>query len=772
MISQEKVSRVAFGLFEADLHTGELWKAGYKIKLPRQPFRVLVALLTRPGTLVTREELHAEIWGVNTNVDFDQAIAAAVNKIREALGDSAENPVFIQTLTKRGYRFIAPVTVMPPNPSAQESAAPGSELATSPAKNEGEDASRSEKHHNHPGPSSSLRVSATVGIQTQSLSPVAILENDALSAKERGFRVSMGPQVAWWSRAKFLYLFFVAAALVAGAVMGKWFLAPESRNAPLQVDQLTHYVPISLGPPNPESFLTMAVEGERVFTSVMVNGRPRLSSIDVDSGEVQAIVVPDEISSNSLADISKDGSRLLLLSRQSTESEQPLWVVPSAGGTGRRIPGVLVHDATWMPDGAGILIATGNDLAEIGSNEDAAVPYAKLPGRAFWLRWSPDGKLLRFTLFDPVTHAASLWEMDYKSHTPRAISVPGLERLFACCGVWLPDGRSYVFQANDNLWQLTGPGRHTELLQLTNGPLRSLSPASAKSGSRIFFLGLEPPSGLQLFDAAAGEFRSAPAFLADANRIDYSRDGKWVAWTDIHEKLWRAHVDGSDRIRLTSDTLEVFLAHWSPDEKRLAVMARKPGGVWQIYLVDANGGKAEALLSETRNAADPGWSSDGDQIVFGREPDLMGKESGSHALKILRLSTHKIEDILNSENLFSPRWSPDGRWILALTRDQRNVMLYDVALRQWQRLISTSAADPVWSADSKGVYLHAFSADREPILRVEVPSGRVRTLADLGNFHNGEAANYFFGGVTPKGEPLVQPRVGTGNLYTLDLAKP
>ncbi len=110
MLSQEMVDRVAFGLFEADLRSGELWRSGHRVKLPRQPFRVLAMLLARSGDIVTREDLQLEIWGGNTTVDFDQAIAAAINKIREALGDSAENPRFIQTLNKRGYRFIAPVT--------------------------------------------------------------------------------------------------------------------------------------------------------------------------------------------------------------------------------------------------------------------------------------------------------------------------------------------------------------------------------------------------------------------------------------------------------------------------------------------------------------------------------------------------------------------------------------------------------------------------------------------------------------------------------------
>ena len=765
MLTQEKSEQVAFGLFEADLRTGELWRSGHRVRLPRQPFRVLAKLLARPGEIVTREELQLEIWGTNTTVDFDQAIAAAINKIREALGDSAENPRFVETLTKRGYRFIAPVdaisvaasrTLAPPKASTfQEATEPDGGLAEQ---------------------------SVTVA-PALSLAPVATPGNDDVSAEAGLLQegISPGPppllavaeerRPAWPVPAKvaLVCLLILSAAAIALAVR-LFFVAAASDTAPFRVVQVTHQTPISLGPPNPESFLTIAVEGERVFTSVIANGRPRLSSIDVNTGEVQAIAVPDEISSNSLADVSKDGARILLLSRQSSESEQPLWVIPSAGGTGRRIPGVLAHDAAWMPDGTSILVAAGNDLVEVGPNEDVPVVFAKLPGRAFWLRWSPDGTLLRFTLSNPVTHATSLWEMDARSHVPRPVKLPGLAGMSACCGVWLPDGRAYVFQAGDNLWQL-GSGLHPRLAQLTNGPLRSLSPASAKSGTRIFFLGLEPPSGLQRFDAAAKEFRPASAFLAEANRIDYSRDGKWVAWTDLHQKLWRAHADGTDRIRLTSDALEVFLAQWAPDGKRLAMMARKPGGVWQILIVDANGGKAETLVSETRNAADPGWSPDGKRVVFGREPDLMGKESGPHTLKIITLSTHATEDIPASDNLFSPRWSPDGRWIMALTLDQGTVMLYDVTHRQWRKLLSTSAADPVWSSDSKAIYLHAFSADRQPILKVDVSTGHLQIVADLSNFPYGEVANYFFGGVTPAGYPLVQPRVGTGNLYALELPK-
>jgi TolB-like protein/DNA-binding winged helix-turn-helix (wHTH) protein len=106
---RERPKIVRFGTFEADLSARELRKAGIRIKLHRQPFEVLAMLLERPGQTVTREELRQRLWSTDTFVDFDAGVNTAINRLREALGDSAENPRFIETLPRRGYRFIAPV---------------------------------------------------------------------------------------------------------------------------------------------------------------------------------------------------------------------------------------------------------------------------------------------------------------------------------------------------------------------------------------------------------------------------------------------------------------------------------------------------------------------------------------------------------------------------------------------------------------------------------------------------------------------------------------
>jgi cholera toxin transcriptional activator len=112
---------VRFAVFEVDLAAGELRKNGSRIRLQEQPFQILVYLLDRPGEVVTREELRQKLWPADTFVDFDHSLNTAVNKLREALGDSASSPRYVETLARRGYRFLAPVQRLEANSPAQNS---------------------------------------------------------------------------------------------------------------------------------------------------------------------------------------------------------------------------------------------------------------------------------------------------------------------------------------------------------------------------------------------------------------------------------------------------------------------------------------------------------------------------------------------------------------------------------------------------------------------------------------------------------------------------
>ena len=123
-VESDRSRVVRFGVFEADFTTGELRKSGVRVKLEQQPFQVLRVLLQRPGDLVTREELREEVWSDETFVDFDQSLNTAIRKLRDTLGDSATHPRFIETLPRRGYRFVGGVDGLQPSEAPSQSAVP------------------------------------------------------------------------------------------------------------------------------------------------------------------------------------------------------------------------------------------------------------------------------------------------------------------------------------------------------------------------------------------------------------------------------------------------------------------------------------------------------------------------------------------------------------------------------------------------------------------------------------------------------------------------
>src|SRR5579875_546952 len=727
--SAHPVRKLRFGLFEADLATGELRKSGIRIRIQAQPFRVLTFLLERPGEVVTREEIQQRLWGSDTIVDFDHSLGTAINKLREALGDSAENPRFIETLARRGYRFLAPVTQVSGQDEAPADAA----------------APRNAETH----------------------SPAAAPETVAKSLPEPKQRGSH----RWrWAAAS-----IAAVALGGACFLAGWHVHDHPPQPPL-IRQITFSGRVSPSDPLFESFGPTATDGSRLYFPEIEEGRAVLAQALIADGETSTISLPQEIAAPYISDISRDGSSLLLRDHLAARAEQPLWIVPTIGGGARQVPGILAHDATWMPDGQRILYANGDNLYIAQSNGSDIQKFASLPGRAFWLRWSPDGKELRFTLLNSETHSSRLWSIHANGQGAHLLLADddGSE----CCGSWTADGRDYVFQKNDaegsNIWVLPSQSgwfwQNRQPYPLTSGPLSYQSPITDNTGRRIFFIGLNLRSELLQYDASSQLFIPYAGGISNASRVAFSRDGQWVAWFRQDDgSLWRSRRNGTERLQLSSGPLDVFMMQWSPDDKKLILMAREPGKRWTIYTLDADGGPLHVVYPESRSQADPNWSPGGKRIVFGRLPDLMAEASMPKAIYIFDLVSHRLSKLPGSDGLFSPRWSPDGRYIAALSIDQTRLMLYDLKTRQWKTLAQQSVADPAWAHGAAAIYFHDFVQPGQPLYRVDVKTGAIQKIADLRDLRAADAVDYRFAGLTPDNIPLVDARTSTANMYAMDL---
>jgi len=250
---------------------------------------------------------------------------------------------------------------------------------------------------------------------------------------------------------------------------------------------------------------------------------------------------------------------------------------------------------------------------------------------------------------------------------------------------------------------------------------------------------------------------------------EYSPDGQWVAWLNASDSsLWRSKADGSERIELTTPPLRIFSMKWSPDNKRLALMAEEPGKPWKIYLLDAEGGKPTPLLNEDRNEADPDWSAGGQTIVFGRLPDRMDS-SQPKAIYSLNLQTHIVTEIPGSAGLFSPRLSPDGHYIAAMRLDQRALLLFDRSNGKWTTLTTHGVGDPTWSHDGRYLFFQDYLEEGKPIYRMDVPAGTAELEATIDNLRPIAATDFRLIGLAPGDLPLVSAHTSTVNLYSVDL---
>jgi serine/threonine protein kinase/Tol biopolymer transport system component len=496
-----------------------------------------------------------------------------------------------------------------------------------------------------------------------------------------------------------------------------------------------------------------------------------IGEVSSSGGEVVALSAPSV--SMQILSVSPDGSALLISDEPGTAFDGPLWALPVLGRLPpRRLSDALGHAGAWSPDGRQLVYAQGNNLFLANSDGTESHLLASMPGWVTSPHWSPDASELRVTLRDQKTNATSLWEIAADGKNAHRLLAGWHNPPAECCGMWIPGGKHFLFSSQGSIWELrertSWMGKTSlEPVQLTSGPLALSSPLPSKDGSKVFVTGRRPRGELVRYDSPSNHL--VPYFSGiSAEHLSFSRDGEWVAYVMFPEgTLWRSRLDGSQRLQLSFPPLYASMPRWSPDGKRIAFFSTTSGKLAKIYVVSADvGGPEELMPADEHPEADPYWSPDGSSLVFGST-----YASSAVGIHILDLQTHRLKALPGSEQLFSPRWSPDGKYIVAVRSNSQSLMLFDRAKQKWTEVFQErNVSFPNWSRD--GTYLYFLSWPEAPaVFRMRLSNLQVERVADLKDF---QPTGYWddWMGLDPSDSPLLLRDRGLEDVYALDAQGP
>jgi Tol biopolymer transport system component len=299
----------------------------------------------------------------------------------------------------------------------------------------------------------------------------------------------------------------------------------------------------------------------------------------------------------------------------------------------------------------------------------------------------------------------------------------------------------------------------------------SLARSGSKDNKKMWAIGVEPAGEVVKYDRGSKKFLPVIAGVS-ATDLAYSSDGKWITYVTIPEgTLWRCRADGTERLQLTSAPAHTALPVWSPDGKQIAFVSMQPGEPWKLFLVPAAGGTPQPILTDNGGQIDANWSADGSRLMFGD----YRQAAGGLSIRILDLKTHQTETVPGSEGLFSPRWSPDGRYIAALSPDNTTLKLYDFQTQKWTNwLVETagSVSYPVWSKDSKYIYYDDLVDGDESIRRVKVGETQPEVAFVLGTLDRYPGALGPWTSRAPDGSWMFVRDHSTQEVYQLSMELP
>jgi Tol biopolymer transport system component/DNA-binding winged helix-turn-helix (wHTH) protein len=694
MPPQSQLPRVVrFGTFEVEVPAGELRKNGLKLKLQEQPFQVLCMLLEHPGEVVTREELRGKLWPGDTFGDFDHGLNAAVKRLRDALGDDPDNPRFIETLARRGYRFIGNI---------------GIPAATSPALSDLE----------------GLKPDTETGRIPTKVSPTS----------------ASGPRARKWQ--------FVGAALaivvVASMAVG-WLLWRQASRSKLPQASVTLHRLTTNATENRIFASAISPDGKYLAYSDKTGAYLRLLS----TGELHPLLPKG-------SDVMFLGwfpdSSQLLVSWAAPPANRRLWSLSILGGNPRQL-----SDEGWSasvsPDGSQIVFLKGAAVAEVGqeiwlmrADGSDQRKLMSFPEGGFGSPvWSPDGRWIAYLRFKPGPYTEEDWIELFNLEQGTKKVVLSDSHLSVWGLTWLLDGRLvYVMyepppsQNSSNFWVARldlSTGRFVgTAARITSGDGFAVKPSVTADGKRLVFIRAKPQEDVYVAEfSAKGPRLSTPRRLtvdeADDLPFDWTPDNKAVLFISN-----RTGTDNIFRQRIDATSAEMLV--FGPEKKSVGRL--NPDGTQILYLVPTNpsdNSQPVRLMRAPINGGPPQIVLEAPAIVnfqCSRAPAAICAfsqlEPKEFVFSVFDPAIGKPHEVAKLEQTFDWNWglSPDGTSIAAVTfgaTDNRIRLLSvsghptrELVVKNWYGFRSVD-----WAADSKGVFVASNPAgSRQSLLYVDL----------------------------------------------------
>ena len=726
-----------FGVFELDLQRAELRKQGVKIKLQEQPFKVLQLLLEDPGQIISREQLRTYIWPANTFVEFDQGLYSAMARLRDALGDSSESPRFIETVARRGYRFIAPVRAL---------------------------------------------VAAPLGENAKNRRP--------LTARPR--------TLVFRRLAASLLAGLLGGALLIGLLLGfnvagvrQWLLQQSSR--PITQKRLTDFVGL-------EEFPAISADGKTVaFTAD--NAGYRQVSVRLIAGGTPLQLTHDNVDHMYPRWSPDSSTLVYYTPPTSGEEQGTLWEISALGGTPRQLArsvsgADISHDGKRLAffrlsekDTVQLitverLTSSVSMVAELSSSEACEYP-----------RWSPNDQWIAFqhsTLYVDDISYVSATGGDVHPLTHEGVLMGGLS--------WQPDGSGIIYSSGRESTAIYLPTMHLWAASLNGSPARQMTygetslynPDVDRRGNLLasrlrmqYDIWKFPVTGTprknthdgQQLTHETGQVQTPNATSAGQELAFLSDDGG-------HSNVWVLDLESGVSRQITFETdshVSMGLPIWSPDGSKIAMVSTREEPNWDtlgVWLVDADGSNLHRLVSQISGY--PTWSGDGKWLYFstmlhgtfhafktavaGGAPVLvrndnacvsaLGPDGSTLYYSVPHLKGNGIRDyeiraahperspsVLLAQvagervphwQVFQPSLSHDGRWLALPLNDFTTTNLYLLSTidGSWRQVTDFSPRRTfivrrvAWSSDDKDLFAAVGDGDADIVLIEGLVPGR------------------------------------------------